>query len=365
MNTARICAYAGRLLRHETAPYHEQAVRSEVEAICVELGLEHRRDSFGNVLVKLKIGPARRPLLLAAHLDHPGFHVVRPLPRGRWLARFEGGVPDHYFRPGLKTRLMPGDVPARITRWVDRKKRTFELAPRRPAASAPKFAVWDLEPFRVRQGRIYSRSCDDLVGAASVLATMAELKQSGARAHVMGLLSRAEEVGFHGALAAASSGVGGGSLPRNAFVISLETSRELPGVQIGQGVILRVGDRTSIFNPEATRFLREVAADLQALRKGFKYQRGLMSGGTCEATAFQELGFQTAAVCVGLGNYHNCGDRNQILAEYVNVADVVSMVSLLTEVARQMPRYKALVGRLPQRLHRMLREAKPRLRATA
>lgn len=364
MNTAKICEYAGRLLRHATAPYHEQAVRSEAEAICAELGLAHRRDSFGNVLVKLKTGPARRPLLLAAHLDHPGFHVVRPMPRGRWLARFDGGVPDHYFRAGLKTRLMPGDIPARITRWVDCKQRTFELTPSRTAASAPKFAVWDLEPFRVRQGRIYSRSCDDLVGAGSVLATMAELKQSGARVHVMGLLSRAEEVGFHGALAAASSGAGA-SLPRDALVISLETSRELPGVEIGQGVILRVGDRTSIFNPEATRFLREVAADLRARRKGFKYQRGLMSGGTCEATAFQELGFQTAAVCIGLGNYHNCGDRNRILAEYVSVADVISMVNLLTEVARQMPRYKALVGRLPQRLHRMLRHAKPRLRTTA
>lgn len=364
MNTVRICEYAGRLLRHGTAPYHEQGVRLEVEAICAELGLEHRRDSFGNVLVKLKTGPDRRPLLLAAHLDHPGFHVVRPMPRGRWLARFEGGVPDHYFRAGLKTRLMPGDIPARITRRVDRKQRMFELAPRRPAASAPKFAVWDLKPFRVRQGRIHSRSCDDLVGAASVLATMAELKQSGARVHVIGLLSRAEEVGFHGALAAASSGAGA-SLPRDALVISLETSRELPGVQIGQGVILRVGDRTSIFNPEATRFIGEAAADLRARRKGFKYQRGLMSGGTCEATAFQELGFQTAAVCVGLGNYHNCGDRNRILAEYVSVADVVSMVSLLSEVARRMPRYKTLVGRLPQRLHRLLREAKPRLRATA
>ena len=41
-----------------------------------------------------------------------------------------------------------------------------------------------------------------------------------------------------------------------------------------------------------------------------------MSGGTCEATAYQEFGFQTAAVCVALGNYHNCGPRNRIAAEF-------------------------------------------------
>jgi hypothetical protein len=37
----------------------------------------------------------------------------------------------------------------------------------------------------------------------------------------------------------------------------LETSRELPGVKMGGGVILRVGDKASIFDSEATRFLAE------------------------------------------------------------------------------------------------------------
>ena len=60
--------------------------------------------------------------------------------------------------------------------------------------------------------------------------------------------ARAEEIGFHGALAvAAKRGV-----PKNSLIVSLETSRELPGVKMGQGVILRVGDRTSIFDSEAT-----------------------------------------------------------------------------------------------------------------
>ena len=83
----------------------------------------------------------------------------------------------------------------------------------------------------------------------------------------------------------------------------------------------------------------------------------LMSGGTCEATAYQEFGFQTAAVCVALGNYHNCAARNRIQAEYVNISDVCGMVDLLAAAAAQMPHFSQLTGKLLQRLNQMLREA--------
>jgi endoglucanase len=225
----------------------------------------------------------------------------------------------------------------------------------------PEFAVWELEDFAMRQQRIYSRACDDLIGAASVLATLVELKQSRAQVNIIGVLSRAEEVGFRGALALAATR----GLPKGALVISLETSRELPGVKMGQGVILRVGDRTSIFDSESMRFLGEVAAGLMSTRRTFQFQRGLMSGGTCEATAYQEFGYQSAAVCVALGNYHNCGERNRVKAEYVSLADACSMVDLLVAAAKQMPRYAALVGKLPKRLRKLLREARPRLLDTA
>jgi putative aminopeptidase FrvX len=145
----------------------------------------------------------------------------------------------------------------------------------------------------------------------------------------------------------------------------LETSWELPGVKMGNGVILRVGDRTSIFDSAAMRFLAEVAASLTKRRKGFQYQRSLMSGGTCEATAYQEFGYQSAAVCVALGNYHNCAERNQIKAEYVSVADACGMVDLLVAAATGMKNYEKLTMRLPKRLKRMGQKAAAKLRATA
>jgi endoglucanase len=218
--------------------------------------------------------------------------------------------------------------------------------------------VWDVEAFAARAGRIHARQCDDLIGVAVVLATLIELKQRGARARVIGVLSRAEEVGFHGALTVAASA----TLPRHAFVVSLETSRELPPVEMGQGVIIRTGDRASVFDSAGTRYLTEVAAALRARDQSFAFQRALMPGGTCEATAYQEYGFQTAAVCIALGNYHNCGPRGRVAAEYVSVADARGMVRLLVEAAVRMGTFGAVTMRLPLRLKGYLREARKRLR---
>jgi len=351
---------AGRLMRHPAAPYHEHAVREEVERICDEHGLDYKRDPFGNVLVKLKTDPRRRPLVLAAHLDHPAFEVIHQVSKTRVLAKFRGGVADSYFRPGVPIRLMPGAVSGKLGARKS-KDRIFEIHSTRPLETLHQFAVWELDDFSVRNQRIYGRACDDLVGVASVLGTMIELKRKRSRVNVIGAISRAEEVGFHGALALAATH----GLPRNSLVISLETSRELPGVKMGQGVIIRIGDRTSIFDSEASRYLMEVAGELHTKNPGFSFQRGLMSGGTCEATAYQEFGLQTAAVCVALGNYHNCAGQNKIKAEYVSIADACGMVDLLIAAAKNMRHFAALVGKLPKRLKLMSREAQSRLRQSA
>jgi putative aminopeptidase FrvX len=360
MTASEFSKIAGRLMRFPSAPFHEHAVRGEVEEICREHGLDFKRDRFGNLIVRLRTAPKLRPFVLAAHMDHPGFEIVRQLSDKSWLARFLGGVPDDYFRPGIPVRLMPAAIAAKLGRRPGKAKE-FELHAARAVSRTPEFAVWELEDFAVKRGRLHGRGCDDLIGVASILATLIQLKRTRAGVHVIGVIARAEEIGFLGAMAVAA----GSTLPKNSLVVSLETSRELPGVKMDQGVILRVGDRTSIFNSEAMRFLAEVAAGLKASNKKFQFQRALMSGGTCEATAYQELGFQTAAVCVALGNYHNCAAGKRIRAEFVSLADALSMVELLAAAAKQMPQMPKLTGKLPKRLRTMLREARPKLLKTA
>ena len=360
MTASEFVKLAGRLMRHPAVPFHEHAVRDEVERICSEHRLDFKRDEFGNVIARLRPAPKVRPVVLAAHMDHPGFEIVRRLSPTRWLSRFLGGVPDSYFRKGIRVRLMPGETIANLGARRGKAKE-FKVHASQALKTPPRFAVWDLKDFAVANGHIRGRACDDLVGVASILATLIELKRRRARVNVIGVISRAEEIGFLGAMAVAAAK----KLPKNSLVISLETSRELPGVKMEQGVILRVGDRASIFNSEAMRFLAGVAAGLKSRNKKFQFQRGLMSGGTCEATAYQEFGFHTAAVCVALGNYHNCAEKNRIAEEFVSVGDALSMVELLTAAAKEIQQYDSLVARLPQRLRTMLRKAEPRLRKTA
>ena len=360
MNSKEFASLAKRLMSCPAAPFHEAGVRAVVEVICAENGLACKRDAFGNVLVRLGSASAGRPFVLAAHMDHPGFEIVRPLGSRRWLARFNGTVADKYFRAGVPVRLLPGAAAASLVRRVGVAKE-FEVRAAintSPQEPQPQFAVWELEDFTVRAGKIHGRSCDDLVGVAAILATMIELKRSGAHVHVIGVISRAEEVGFQGALTVTRAGL----LPKNSLIVSLETSKELPPTKMGRGVILRVGDRTSIFDSTAMRFLGEVAAGLQAGDPKFQFQRALMYGGTCEATAYQEFGYQTAAVCVALGNYHNCHPRGRIAAEFVSLSDACGMVRLLTQAARQMRVFNKLTAKLPARLNRLLKEARVNLR---
>ncbi len=342
------------------APYFERAVFREVMAICTEHGLRCQTDEYGNLIVRLQEKPRARPVVLAAHMDHPGFELLRRLDNKRWLARFHGGVPDSYFRPGVPVRLMQGNRPAKLGRRHGRPA-VFELRETgRPAGAEqvarPTFAVWDLPDFKSAGGQIAGRSCDDLIGVASILAALIELKKRRSPAHVIGLISRAEEIGFKGALTLAAAAW----IPKRALVISLETSKELPPVRMGEGVIVRVGDRTSIFDSQATRYLTEIARQMQGT--GLKWQRALMSGGTCEATAYQEFGYQTCAVCVALGNYHNCAPKNRIASEYIAIRDALAMVDLLVQAARRISAFDTITGGLIRRLHTGLRIARRELK---
>jgi putative aminopeptidase FrvX len=355
MISSQFVAIVERLMRAPAAPFYETYVQREVENICEESGLPMERDAFGNIFVSWKSDSAQRPLVLAAHLDHPGFEIKRVLTPKKLLAQFQGGVPIQCFRKGTPIRVFPGSIAGKLGA---KRQKQFELELQSPIVEKPQFAVWDLVDFKRNKGRIICRACDDLIGVAAILCTLQELKRTRSRVHVIGLLSRAEEVGFLGALAA----MRGASIPKNALVISLEASQERPPVRMGEGVILRVGDRTSIFDSAACRFLWEVAKELEKKNRAFRFQRALMPGGTCEGTAFQEFGFQTAAVCVALGNYHNRTADNRIGEEYVEVKDGVNMVELLVSAARQLRDFTTLVHRLPRDLNRPAQKAVKRLK---
>jgi endoglucanase len=289
MNSDSLLDVVRSILAQPTAPFYEDAVRGEILQLLAQCPhVSVSQDEFGNVIAHYQQGSAPARFALAVHMDHPAYVGDE----------FLGGVPESY-----------------------REKNP----PRRDFGA---FSMWDLPAFEIKDGRIYSRACDDLIGCAAVVATFQELERTGAEASVYGLFTRAEEVGFVGAIQLGRSG----RIPRDVTVISLECSSEKGGggaCKMGEGAILRVGDRTSIFDSDATAALGELAK-----RAEIPVQRCLMSGGTCEATAYQLYGYRSAALCVALGNYHNCGPDDRTEPEYVAIDDVRGLVRLCVEAAR-------------------------------
>jgi endoglucanase len=340
-----------RLAREPTAPLHEHAVLREAIGIARDAGLRVRADPFGNLVLR-HAGPRRGPAIwLVAHTDHPGIEV-----RGPGKARLLGWVAPEYLRRGTRLRLYhEGEkVPARLTRFTK-----TGLAIRFDGGTNARrgdFGVWELEDYRVAGRHIHARQLDDLAGSAVSLAVMARAARSGS-ANLNALLTRAEEIGFVGTLGAIESGL----IPRDAWVINVEASKVLPGVEIGGGPIIRVGDRRRTFDADAEGLLLAARDRLPGSKP---VQRALMSGGTCEATAFSVHGYRATGLAIPLGNYHNMGPRGRLEPEFVAAKDLATAVDLL-ELAARRPHEGLEAGpRLRRRIDRSLRRYGRRLQAS-
>ncbi len=342
------------LARQPTAPLHEQLVLREATRIARDAGASVQVDRWGNLILSPP-GPRRGPAVwLVAHTDHPGFEVVRP-----GEARFLGGVAPKYFRRGTPLRLYHDDkaIPVRLRTYHPRTGRlTFGGGPESSVLRRDDFGVWELEDFHVARGLVHARQLDDLAGSAVSLAALARAVKDR-RQNLRVLLTRAEEIGFVGSLGAAMDE----RIPRRSWVVSLEASKALPGVGIGMGPVIRVGDRRRTFDPRAEALLHEARTHLP---KSKPVQRFLMSGGTCEATSWGVFGYRTTGVAIPLGNYHNQGDGNRVRTEHVAVQDLATAVDLLELAAVHAKQGEAGDERLKDRLLRSLTQYGGRLRAS-
>ena len=340
-----------RIARRPTAPLHEHAVIAEAARIARDAGARVRGDAYGNLVIRSP-GARRGPAIwLVAHMDHPGLEVLR-----EGEARLMGGVRPEFLRKGTKLRLYhDGEpAPARLTGFTkSTRKIRFDGGLR---CRRGDFGVWELEDFRLSGGTVHARQLDDLAGSAVSLAAMARAARSTAL-NLSALLTRAEEIGFVGTLGAIASGV----IPKNAWVINVEASKALPGVAIGGGPIIRVGDRQRTFDAGAEDLL---LAARDRLPKSRPVQRALMTGGTCEATAWGLHGYRATGVAIPLGNYHNMGPGNRLSAEFVAAKDLATAVDLIELAARHASAGLARGARVRARLGRYLRRYGPRLTAS-
>jgi len=341
-----------------TAPFCETAVtRRTLSWLRRNLGRRVRiRRLRGGLIVSYRGAGPGPALALAAHLDHPGFRLQAVTTKGA-RAVLQGNHPRHLL-PGCLVEAFPaapgGNRPAAIGRLGPRPKRgdAFALTwtvPPRPRAKLA-FGVLALTPCAMRAGWLSSRSLDDLLGCAIALETLRRAVRARLRCNLKVLLHRAEEVGFVGALDFARRG----RVAPEDSIVSLEASRALPGARPGRGPVIRLGDRAVLFDANLLALLDDSAAALA--KRGVPVQRRRLTGGTCEATAYQAFGYEAAGVAVPLVNYHNGIGAKSIAAEMVRVADVAGCVRLLYEAARRFPA-AALRGHWRRRLERRQRRS--------
>ncbi len=314
MHHQRLVSLLREILSCPTAPFHEYHVAAAVKGRLSSLPhVTVKADDYGNLIACYKRGRKRPQLAFGAHMDHPGWVKFKG------EEEFLGGFPED--------RLGEGEV-----EWFG------------------EFGMWKLKPFELRgkgeKAQIHARVCDDLIGVVAILALFEELEQNEVEATCYGLFTRAEEVGFVGAMEMAKTW----SLPDGVRFVSLETSAARGGAEMGQGPVIRVGDRMSVFDDSVTAELVAAAQDQK-----IAHQRCLLDGGACEATAMNVMGVPAAGISVILGNYHNIKPKAGVGEEFVSLPDVKAMIQLIYETTCQMAsggagaKKKDLVKRLKKR----------------
>jgi putative aminopeptidase FrvX len=348
-----------------TAAGREQRVMAWIRRwVTARKNLTMTADQAGNLLIHQRSRSGKVPIWITAHLDHPAFVVTEIIDDRHLKMEFRGGVHDPYFEAAplelfdSRNRVIKGKIT-----HLDAKATPFKTVTVKTTASTMPLVLGDIGRWRfpgslprTRGDRFHTHACDDLAAVAAALATLDQLRGVRGMGHVSLLLTRAEEIGFIGTLAACADR----TPPLNARLLCLENSRSFPESPIGGGPILRVGDRVTVFDPQLTNRIAEVLRAHEAEDPSFTWQRKLMPGGACEATAFSIYGWQSTCLCLPLGNYHNMGDIDGVAAghrpakvrpETISLRDYHGLITMLHTICtgldrNDIPPYRARLDQL-------------------
>lgn len=347
-SNVKALSLAKKLLSQPSAPFRESWVASVIRT---STRLPLYEDCFGNLWLNARnlqdVKQSR--ILFVAHMDHPGFIIEcfegqesNVIAKARWM----GGGPmkikgeavtifsekkDGILIDGIVDSLTLGarSVATANLRIDSNNKKLKELLllNRGNWGACLKFPTAVAQ--RPLKQKIQARAIDDLAGVCALMTAFSAAKEIPKG--VTCLFSRAEEGGFHGTVAVLEKGW---LSPQKTSMISVESSSALPGGESGGGPIIRLGDRSSVFNPGFVRWIQYKVAGV----KGLQTQRRVMDGGSCEASAFNAYGFVVAGISIPLIGYHNVGSRNQAVTEEIATNDLLlttKLISCLIEGASQ------------------------------
>lgn len=329
------------VLSQPTAPFRESWVKQALVKKFNDEKLPFFEDSFGNFW----IGPSnlrqarQSELVFISHLDHPGIIVQRidwkedeksiGTAQGIWLGggpmdirnkkvlvfshadlgfQFTGTVYHH-----TNGARGPNEVHIKLDASKHNKesrKAIDECIARNSAWGA---CLWFPKNVEFKKNLCWTKAADDLMGVCSLLHAYSNVYRQNK--HVKNKISliftRAEESGFHGTL---------GILlkkwlnPGKTVMISVEASAVRPGGVLHGGPVLRLGDKMSLFQTEMINWMKHQGVALQKKSPSFQFQAQIMSGGSCEASAFQLFGFKVGGFSIPLLNYHNLNGKREAVS---------------------------------------------------
>lgn len=354
-----------KILSQPTAPFREKQVMFTITSEFKKAGVPHFTDPVGNVIVgvanpkeyaKLVHLKTKEPLrVFMAHMDHPGFHGVSWKSKTKLEIKWHGGSPTKHLVGAnvwlanengwlngnsgaagkvVSAKLIPSGraIDSMTIKLTTKANQSSDGETPRAESLYGGFAFH--APVWQEGDCLYTKGADDLGGCYAISTAAIELwKKSHKKSNhnFLALLTRAEEVGYIGAIGHFELGWLKDA-KRPVLCISLETSRTFPGAELGKGPVVRLGDKTSVFDSGALRVFLDLA---QAVLPG-KHQRRIMDGGSCEATAALAYGFLAVGISAPLGNYHNQSIEgglesrgpNGPAPEFINIQDLKGMVKL-------------------------------------
>ena len=333
-----------RLMEIPSSPYYEAALSDYIQSYLDSLQLNFKTDQFGNIICRYTNGNIKNtsPVALIAHMDHPGIELLEQLNghTDKYLAKPLGGVPFAVFNRTFPVSIVTSSgerIPA-ISKPLKESQNSKNYSKNNleiqilesTKLTPPVQVIFDVEEFHSTNEIITARALDDLAGCSAMLSTLEYLVTNEKTANVFTIFTRAEEVGLIGARLLAKNK----TIPMNSTIISIEASPIIPGVIQGDGPIIRTGDALTTFDATAELILYNSAKSLQKEDPHFVFQRHLMSGGACEATAFAQEGYNVTGIALPLGNWHNATSnirdpKGNIGAEYISKSDFLNAIKLI------------------------------------
>lgn len=349
------------ILAQPTAPFREDFVADAAVRALSRYHIPHFLDPIGNIVVGVKSAMAYRGLLrnrdaepvrvLAVHMDHPGFHGIKWLSNNRLQVKWFGGSPVKHLNGAriwlANTNGVIGHGRMQAAKLHSSKRHLLSAEIQfdntiqvRDSRASEVFGGFSFRKSVWQSGkRLYTKAADDLVGVFAIVETAIATFRSKPKIPppFIGLLTRAEEVGFVGAIAHFE--LAWLTKAKRPYVfVSLEASRTLPGAVLGKGPVVRLGDRRTVYESSYLKLLIDLA---QKVLPG-RHQQRIMDGGTCEAAAATIWNIPAIGITLPLANYHNqgfeggpdCPKPDGPAPESVHMDDIDGLLKLCRALAK-------------------------------